>query len=184
MKSIEVKFAEAMDAIKKCRLTKKFDEKAKGCTTIESKLNAAEALLEEMGIIRESETKLTGRVEEPKPHVTKKNNGVSDNRSESNPFRHGELLVESFSPGYTQKNTALSESAKSNKVMADAWLKAGKITVEEHRKMTGAEPKEYEALNEAQRKAFDFHRAIGISEADCFKLAKINVNTELKEVSR
>lgn len=184
MKSIEVRFAEAMEAIKKANRMKQYDEKAPKTGPIEAKLNCAEAVLKEAGIVRESEVTVTGRVEDPKPRVVKKNNGAADNRDESNPLRHGELFVESFSPGYTQTNTAKVMAARADKTMADGWLKAGKITEAEHAKLCGAKPEGYEQLSEGQRKAFDFHRSIGINEADCFRLAKMNVNSEFKEVSR
>lgn len=55
MKSIELKFNEALAAIDKAGKRKTFDEKAKHCTTIEAKFNAAEAVLKSAGIVREQE---------------------------------------------------------------------------------------------------------------------------------
>ena len=46
-----------------------------------------------------------------------------------------------------------------------------------------AKPEGYEKLSEQQRKEFDFARAVGISEADSFTLAKMSGST-FKEVSR
>jgi hypothetical protein len=176
MKSLEVKFAEAMEAIKKAGHTKQFDEKAKGCTTIESKLNAAEAILKSKGIVP---------AEGFRVQPTRKNNGAADRYVENNPlgltaqeFRESS---NSFSPGYVQETT--NPCAKGDKVMFDGLLKLGKITEAEHRKMTGAKPEGYEKLTEAQRKEFDFARAIGISESDAFKVVTITGST-FKEVSR
>ena len=48
-----------------------------------------------------------------------------------------------------------------------------RLTEADKRKLLGERPAEYTNLSESQRKEFDFNRMIGISEADCFKLAKI-----------
>src|SRR5690349_14250759 len=86
MKSVEIKFNEALAAIDKAGRRKAFDEKVKGCTTIESKLNAAEAVLQDVGVVRAKES-------------VKKNNGAGDNFVENNPFRPVEEFRENFSPG-------------------------------------------------------------------------------------
>ena len=93
MKSIEVKFNEAMEAVKKAGKAKKFEENKKGCTTIEQKLNTAEAVLKDAGIVRES-------------RPVKKNNGAGDNFTENNPLRPVEEFRESsndFAPGYVKE---------------------------------------------------------------------------------
>ena len=54
MKSIENRFAEAMEAIKKAGRSNQFDEKVKGCTTIEAKLHCAESVLKAAGVVRAS----------------------------------------------------------------------------------------------------------------------------------
>jgi hypothetical protein len=122
-------------------------------------------------------------VRESKP--VKKNNGAADNYVEGNPvgptaqeFRESS---NNFSPGYIKETT--NPCAKGDKIMFDAWLKEGKITEAEYSKLTGNKPEGYEKLSEKQRKDFDFARAIGISEADAFKVAKMTGNT-FKEVSR
>jgi hypothetical protein len=171
MKSVEIKFNEALAAIDKAGKRKQFDEKAKTCTTIEGKLNAAEAVLKDAGVVRES-------------RPVRKNNGAGDNYSEGNPFRPAEEFRESsnnFSPGYMKENA--NPCAKGDKVMFDWMLKVGKITEADYRKLTGQKPAEYDRLTEQQRKEFDFARAVGISEADCLKLAKMAGNT-FREVSR
>lgn len=165
MKSLEVKFAEAMDAVKKAGRTKQFDEKVKGCTTIEAKLNAAEAVLKDAGVVRESQP-------------IKKNNGTLDTFVEGNPFGR---TAEEFSTGYVKETK--NPFAKGDKIMYDVWLKEGRITEADHRKLTGQKPVEYDNLTEAQKKDFDFSRAIGISESDAFKLARMTGST-FKEVSR
>ena len=172
MKSIETRFAEAMDALKKARRTKQFDEKAKGCTTIETKLNAAEELLKDVGIVREVAP-------------IRKHNGATDNFVEGNPF--GPTAAEfressnSFSPGFIKEVT--DPFAKGDKVMYDGWLKTGRITEAQHAKLLGNKPAGYDQLTETQRKEFDSLRLIHISEADAFKLVKGTVNN-FREASR
>lgn len=171
MKSIEVKFNEAMEAVKKAGKAKKFEEVAKGCTTIEQKLNTAEAVLKDAGIVRES-------------RPVKKNNGAGDNFTENNPLRPVEEFRESsnnFAPGYVKE--VKDPCAKGDRILFDGLLKAGKITESEHRKITGQKPEGYDKLSEQQRKEFDFARAVGISEADCFTLAKM-AGTTFKESRR
>ena len=165
MKSIETRFAEAMDALKKAGRVKKYDEVAKTCTTTESKLHAAEAVLKDAGVVREAQP-------------IKKHNGSVDTFVEGNPFGR---TAEEFSPGYTKD--AKSITAKSDQLLFDGLLKVGGISEAEHRKLTGCKPEGYDKLSETQRKEFDFARAVGISEADSFKLAKMAGST-LKEVSR
>ena len=170
-KSIEVRFSEALAAVKKAGRMTKYEEVSKTCTTIEAKLNAAEGVLKDAGVVREART-------------IKKNNGGGDNFVENNPFNQIEEFRESgnrFSPGYVKD--AKTVTAKGDKVLFDGLLKVGSITEAEHRKLTGSKPEGYDKLSEKQRKEFDFARAVGISEADAFTLAKMTGST-LKEVSR
>jgi hypothetical protein len=51
----------------------------------------------------------------------------------------------------------------------------GHLTDEELVKAKNEQPAAYTKLNEAQKKEYDFARAIGISEADAFKLVKITL---------
>lgn len=161
MKSIEVKFNEALAAIDKAGKRKSFDEKVKGCTTIESKLHAAEAVLKDVGIVREAQP-------------IRKHNGAADNFSETNPLRPVEDFREganSFSPGYITETT-------------DPFTKGDKVLFEAlGLPMPGAKPEGYDKLTEAQRKDFDFARLIGINEADAFRVAKMSGST-FTEVSR
>jgi hypothetical protein len=46
-----------------------------------------------------------------------------------------------------------------------------KLTEAEKRKLLGLPPAEYDNFTEAQKKDFDFARAVGISEADALKLS-------------
>lgn len=160
MKSIEIRFSEAMDALKKAGRTKNFDEKAKSCTTIESKLACAEEVLKDAGVVRKESAV--------------KHNGAADNGHEY----FTESSGNSFSPGY-DKVTNLNESL--DKITADGLLAVGAITEAQHRKLTGEKPKEYNQLSEQQQKDFDFCRAIGISEADSLTVVSL---TPIKEVSR
>lgn len=172
MKSVEIKFNEALAAVDKAGKRKQFDEKLQTGMTIETKLNVAEAVLKGAGIVRES-------------RPVRKNNGAGDNYVEGNPLGlTAEEFRESsnnFSPGYIKETT--NPCAKGDKIMFDGWLKAGKITEADYRKLTGQKPAEYDRLTEQQRKEFDSARTLGISEADAFKLAKMAGNT-FREVSR
>ena len=170
MKSIEIKFNEALAAIDKAGKRKTFDEKAKACTTIESKLNAAEAVLQDVGVVRAKESR-----------PIKKNNGADDNFAEGNPFRPVEEFRENFSAGYVKE--ANKVCPKGDKIMIDHMLKRGEITEAQHRKLLGLKPVEYDQLNEVQRKEFDFACMCGISESDAFKLARM-AGTTFREVSR
>lgn len=219
MKSVEVMFAEAMDALKKVGHTKQYEEASKAFTketTIEVKLNCVESILKDAGIVRvkesgipcvesavarlsheqyqvfakrlgknpqmsfEDQRKLAESIlqGEIKEATTRKHNGAVENFVEGSPF-NGDR-GNNFSPGYTKHNTAKDVAAKSDKVMFDHMLKRGEITEAQHRKLTGQKPLGYEKLSEQQRRDFDFACAIGISEADAFKLADI---TTIKEVT-
>lgn len=175
MKSIETRFAEAMDAIKKAKRTKQYEEASKQFTTgttIEAKLNAAEAVLKDVGIVRESQP-------------IRKHNGATDNYREGNPF--GPTVEEwresanNFSAGYIKEVT--NPCAKGDKVLFDGLLKLGKVTEAQHAQLVGKKPAGYEQLNEKQRKEYDFARLIGINEADAFKVARMTGKT-FREVSR
>lgn len=170
MKSIEVLFNEALAAVKKAGRMKKYEEASKTCTTIESKLNAAEAVLAEAGVVREA---------------VRKNNGAASNYVEGNPF--GPTVEEfressyNFSPGYIKEVT--NPYAKADAMIFEGLRKAGRITEAEHTKLTGAKPEGYEKLTEQKKADFDFARAIGLSESEAFNLVNIAGST-FKEVSR
>lgn len=173
MKDINTRFAEAVEALKKAGRTKKYEEVSKTFTTttpIEAKLNAADAILKDAGIVRES-------------RPVKKNNGAGDNFVEGNPLGlKVEEFRENFSTGYIKETT--NPCAKGDKVLFDGLLKLGKITEAEHRKLTGNnKPEGYDKLSEQQRKDFDFAKAIGLSESDAFKLTKMTGST-FREVYR
>ncbi len=172
MKSIETKFAEAMDALKKANRLKVFEEKTKDLknATIEVKLNAAEAVLKDVGVVREAAP-------------VRKHNGAADNFIENNPFRPLEEFRESannFSAGYTKETT--DHCAKGDKVLFDGLLKLGKITEAEHKKLTSDKPEGYSQLTEQKQKDFDFCRAVGLSEAQAFEF--VRGPKDFKEVSR
>jgi hypothetical protein len=54
-------------------------------------------------------------------------------------------------------------------------LQGQPITEADKRKLLGLQPTEYDNLNEAQKKRFDFARDVGISEADAFKLSTMTL---------
>jgi hypothetical protein len=212
MKSIETKFAEAMDALKKAGRTKQFDEKAKGCTTIEAKLNCAEDVLKAAGIIREQESTKPAN----KKTTVQESESVEDieevkrdcpflfdveprsqatTKESAAPVRKHNGSAENFvegSPFNGDRGRSFSagyiikevaDLGKGDKIMFDGLLKLGKITEAEHSKLTGAKPDGYNQLTEQQKKEFDFARLIGISESDAFRVAKMT-GSNFREVSR
>ena len=194
MKSVEVRFQEALAAIKKVSASK-YDKVFAECqklSGIEAKLNCVEAALK--GTVKEStntidealhdpavailfgnDPKTTTTNKESKPPI-KKNNGTAENFVEGSPFNGDRSKA-------ATNNTRKDTLAKGDKVLFDGLLKVGSITEAEHRKLTGSKPEGYDKLSETQRKEFDFARAVGISEADSFKLAKM-AGSSFKEVSR
>ena len=172
MKSVETKFNEALAAIDKAGKRKVFNEKVQAGMTIETKLNLAEDILKDVGVLRAKESA-----------PIRKHNGVADNLTEGNPLRLEEWResVNNFSAGYIKETT--DPCAKGDKVMFDGLLKLGKITEAEHAKLTGKKPAGYEQLTEMQRRQFDCYRQICLSEAECFALVK-NTGSNFKEASR
>jgi hypothetical protein len=151
MKSMYTRFNEALAAVKKAGRTKQYEEASKtftSTTTIETKLNAAEAVLKNAGVVPTNES--TSKVEEF--------------REDSN----------NFAPGYVKE--VKDPCAKGDKVLFDGLLKLGSITEAEHSKLTGKKPEGYDKLSEQQRRDFDFARAVGLSEADAFTLTKMTVS--------
>lgn len=198
MKSVEVKFNEALEKLKKISASK-YEEvwgkiRQAGFLPIETQLNMVEAGIAEvkesapvLGLTNIDEAKRDYAVlfgVEPKAQATtkekaqpiKKNNGAAENFVEGSPFNgdRGNATTES--------NPRKDVCSTSDKILFDGLLKLGKITEAEHRKLTGKKPEGYEQLSEQQRKEFDFARLIGIGEADAFTLAKMT--STFKEVSR
>jgi hypothetical protein len=158
MKSVEAKFAEACDALKKANKFKTFEQQRKPGMSIETQLNCAEAVLKDAGVVRTKEST-----------PIKKNAGAAEMFVEGSPF-NGDR-GQSFSEGYVQQTT--DPCAKGDKIMFDELLKLGKITESEHAKMLGQKPSGYEQLSEQKKKDYDFARLIGLSEQDAFRLVKI-----------
>jgi hypothetical protein len=197
MKSLEVKFNEALAELKKKLSKKKYDEVCQQympLASIEAKLNCVEAAL---GTLSESANplKLENIDEakrdyavlfgvEPKTQATtteksaqpiKKHNGSADN------FVEGSPLNGDRGKAFTNTDTRV-EVSRGDKALADGLLKLGKITETEHAKLVGKKPEGYEQLSEQQRKEFEFARMIGLSEVDAFRL--VNITGGYKEVSR
>ena len=201
MKSLEVKFNEALAELKKKTSADKYAEVCKQyipLTTIEAKLNCVEEALKT--VLKESNPLKLEDIEEakrdypalfgvePRKATTNKesvaapivkHNGRGDNFNESDPLQRAEGKPVQM----TETNTPQNVCSKGDKVMFDGFLKLGKITEAEHAKLVGKKPAGYEQLSEKQRKEFDFARLIGINEADAFKLARMTGST-FKEVSR
>jgi hypothetical protein len=158
MKSVEIKFTEALAALDKAGKRSKFDaklndikERANGkLPTIEVQLNLADETLKESRIIA-------------------KHNGAAETFVEGNPFN--EFRSSTFSEGYVQEtNVPFAETDKS---LFDILESRGEMTAEQKRVALGQPPSAYTNLTEAQRKEYDFARSIRISEADALKLAKM-----------
>jgi hypothetical protein len=148
MKSVETKFAEACDALKKANKFKKFEEQRKSGMSIEAQLNLAEAVLKDVGVVRTKEST-----------PIKKNAGAAEMFVEGSPF-NGDR-GNSFSEGYIKETT--DPFAKGDKILCEA------LGIP----MPGQKPEAYEKLTEQKKKDYDFARAIGLSESDAFRLVKI-----------
>jgi hypothetical protein len=204
MKSLEVKFNEALTELKKKVSASKYDAVCKEylkLPTMEAKLNCVEAALVP---VKESDTNtFLGRMQainaeldeamnepgmavlfdkEPKTTVTnkesapiKKHNGAVENFVEGSPFNGDRANAVSATP--TSKRT------KGDIVILDDMLKRGEMTEAQHRKALGLKPEGYEQLSEQQKRDFDFATLCGISEVDAFRLTKIT-GTTFREVSR
>lgn len=158
MKSVHIKFTEALVALDKACKRSKFDaklndikERANGkLPTIEVQLNLADETLKESRIIA-------------------KHNGATETFVEGNPFN--EFRGSTFSEGYVQEQT--TPFAETDKSLFDILESRGEMTSEQKRIALGQPPAEYATLTEAQKKEYDFARSIRISEADSLKLAKM-----------
>ena len=189
MKSLEVKFNEALAELKKKASATKYDEVCQQympLTTIGAKLNCIEQALKT--VLKESNTLNLTDIEEakrdhailfgvePKRTTTnkesaapiRKHNGKADSFVEGNPLHRSEGRPAQVTE--TSKDTC----SKGDKVLADGFLQLGKITEAEHTQLTGKKPAGYERLSEAQRKDFDFARLVGIGIADAFKLVEVS----------
>jgi hypothetical protein len=208
MKSLEVKFNEALTELKKKVSASKYDAVCKEymkLTTLETKLNCVEAAWVP---VKESDTNtFLGRMQainaeldeamnepgmavlfdkEPKTKATnkesapiKKHAGSAEMFVEGSPFNGDRANAVSA----TNSNPAAALAAKSNKIMVDFELQTGRITEAQHRKLTGQKPAEYDTLSEQQRKHFDDATMLGFNESDSLKLARMTGST-FREASR
>jgi hypothetical protein len=162
MKSVEKKFAEACEALRKAKKFKRFEEKQRILKetvphpAVEVLLNMADAVLAEEGIVRESTP-------------IKKHNGVADNGRGG--FEVFTESANSFSEGYV--TTKRNLFAKGDKALFNVMESEGRITSEQKRTLLGEQPSEYDNLTEQQKKDFAFARAIGLSESDAFKVVRM-----------
>jgi hypothetical protein len=191
MKSIEVKFNEALAELKKKATAKKYDAVCKEYAklpTIEAKLNCVEAAL---GLSESANPLKLEDIEEAKrdfavlfgvePRVAKeivvppikKHNGISDN------YGAPSHMTEATNTG---RKTLSKGDVIIIENLTDPVTKQP-ITEAEKRKLLGKQPEGYEKLTDKQRKEFDSARFIGISEADAFRLAKMS-GSNITEVSR
>jgi hypothetical protein len=157
MKSVEIKFTEALAALDKAGKLSKFDaklnaikERANGkLPTIEVQLNLADETLKESRYIR-------------------KHNGPSDNGNEDVYFK------ETTDGGvFAEGDKLIVESLLSRGEIAVGRVNGGEITESAVRVALGQPPAAYANLTEAQKKEYDFARSIGISEADSLKVATL-----------
>jgi hypothetical protein len=191
MKSIENKFAEALEALDKAGKRKRFDEASKNCGTIESKLNCAESILGARISDRFGEAAKTNNplgledIEEskrafpllfgldPKPATreaapVRKNNGRVENFVEGSPFNEGRPTTE--------------ERVDPREAQVKNYMLTCKISEADARRVLGLAPKEVVALGKAASAEYQFARSIGISESEAMKL--VNLTGGYKQVSR
>jgi hypothetical protein len=157
MKSIEIKFNEALAALDKAGKRAKFEEKKKAGSPIEVQLNCAEAILKESRIIP-------------------KHNGADDNFVEGSPFNN----EHSFSEGYVAEADNKDVFGEGDRILMESMnypphhpLAGQRITEADKRKLTGGLPAEVAKLSEAKQRTYKEARMFGISEADAFRLTNI-----------
>jgi hypothetical protein len=148
MKSIEVKFSEACEALKKANKFDKFREACPIGSTIEAQLNAAEAVLS--GKVQEAEA--------AKRYVVK-HNGAADN---------GHLFTESAMELTADEVTALNNTEAQIK---STMLMSG-ISEADARRVMGLPPVEIAKLGRHAIADYSAARSMGFSEADAVVMIK------------
>jgi len=159
MQSIEERFAEVCEALRKAKKFNKFREVCPIGTNIESQVHWAEGVLD--GSVQQREA--AGR-------TIPKYNGAAHNGYEE--FRESGSSQEAGKP--LIRGNDGGPILESDRLMVESLThptEHRKLTEAEKRKLLGQPPAEYDNFTEAQKRNFDFARAIGISEADALKLS-------------
>jgi hypothetical protein len=146
MKSIETKFAEACDALRKANKFTKFREVCPIGSNIEAQLNCAEAVL-------------TGKVEEAETarRTVRKHNGAGDNGSWFAESANGGTFAEKSDP-FAKADTLICESLG----LSDA----------DTRRVLGRAPAEIESLGAAAVAEYKFCLGINLTEAQAIVSVK------------
>jgi hypothetical protein len=149
MKSIEVKFSEACEALKKANKFDKFREACPIGSTIEAQLNCAEAVLS--GKVQEAEA--------AKRYVVK-HNGASDN---------GHLFTESAG-----MELSADEVTALNNIEAQikSTMILSRISEADARRVLGLPPVEIVKLGRHAVADYSAARSLGFSEADAIVMIK------------
>jgi hypothetical protein len=196
MKSIHNKLNEALAAIDKAGKRKQYNEAVRPEMTTETRLNAAESILnatisnkfgeaaKPVNQFKANADALDEALSEPgvailfgkTPKTTKENaTPIKKNAGAAEMFVEGSPFNGDRSNTTVVPETKKDVYSKGDKALADGLLKLGKITEAEHAKLTGnARPQGYEKLSEKQKKEYDFARLIGINESDAFKVARLS----------
>jgi hypothetical protein len=179
MKSIEQRFTEALDELRKKGKINKFNEMfpydptGNSKPSVEVQLNRAEALL-------------SGRLQEVEAaaRTVKKHNGADDLFVEGSPFnrerstnnggRSGSFFTESAAE--VRHREVRQTLEKVDRMIAESWFKAGKITEAEKNKLLGEDkPK---GLTHLQETEYGLAVRMGLNESDALSLAKTPLLTE------
>ncbi len=154
MKSVEVKFNEAVASLTKANLLPKFNKKFSNLSaaSIEVKLNAALEALKDEGIV---ETFTEAGVWElnfaAKRHIRKNN---------------GSVIV-------TESDRSMAEVNSKKEKQVASVMKSCNLTEAGARNFLGLKAKTPEGLNARQASEYSFARRCGMSESDAMVLAKM-----------
>jgi hypothetical protein len=151
MKSIEVKFSEACEALKKANKFDKFREACPIGSTIEAQLNAAEAVLS--GKVQEAEA--------ARRYVVK-HNGAADN---------GHLFTESAGMELSADEVTTLQNTEAQ---IKSYMLTCNISEADARRVMGLPPVEITKLGRHAVADYTCARAMGLSEADAVVAVKMS----------
>jgi hypothetical protein len=197
MKSIEVKFNEALATLKEKASASKYNEvveKYSTLPTLETKLNCVEAALAE--VMKEAELNPLGlkgyqefdEAAKKDPSVAMLFGGVelrevaapatktllTEAEKAARTIKKHNGYEDNHGTGtFTESNTPKNIFAKGDRLLIESDFKRGKITADEKRVMLGEEHPEVASLTEGQKREYRFARTLRFSESDALKLAKM-----------
>ena len=195
MKSVEIRFNEALAVLKAKTSPAKFTEVAEKYSklpTIEAKLNCVEAAIAE--VVKENDPLGLTSIEEvmTDPSVAilfgreprqvaqptreaapiKKHSGSAEHFVEGSPFN----VIEGRSAAFVEGASPDSIFAKADAIMLETMTHPDTkqpLTEAEKAKVRGGKPAAYANFTETQKKDYDFARLVGISEADALRVATL-----------